>query len=63
MLNDLRTNPFYRPLWRRVAICAATIAWAIFEFMGGSGFWLVFAGGSAVFCVWALLLTYPKADA
>jgi hypothetical protein len=62
MLNDLHSNPFYRPFWRRVVICASAIVWAVFEFMGGSGFWLVLAGGVAVFCVWALLITYPKVE-
>lgn len=34
-LND----PFFRPLWLRVLIVAATIGWGLFEFSAGQPFW------------------------
>ena len=54
-------HPFYRPLWRRIAIVAVTAAWTAYEvFWGGNGLWLVLAAGSFAYSVWAFLITYPK---
>lgn len=32
-------DPFYRPLWRRVAIVALMIGWGLFELSRGAGVW------------------------
>jgi hypothetical protein len=54
-------HPFYRPLWRRIAIVASTIVWTSFEyFMGGSGFWTVIALAVCGYSIWTFLWTYPK---
>lgn len=63
MLKPPKDHPFYRPLWRRVAICVVTIAWAVFEFAwSGDGFWQMIAGATAAYCVWAFLIAYKPTE-
>ena len=33
------SGPFFRPLWRRVALVAVILGWAAIEFITGSPFW------------------------
>ncbi|MFZ2100921.1 MAG: DUF3329 domain-containing protein [Oricola sp.] len=44
-------DPFYKPLWLRVAIVAAAGGWGLFELVAGSPFWgMIFLGmGAAAF--------------
>ena len=37
-------DPFYKPLWIRIAVVALPAAWGIFEFVSGTPFW------GALFC-------------
>jgi hypothetical protein len=61
MLNDLHSNPFYRPLWIRLAIVGSLAAWTLVEiFVSKSPFWAVILGALFAFCTWKFLLTYPK---
>jgi hypothetical protein len=61
MFKDIHTHPFYRPFWRRLAIVASTVIWVLFEFLyGSSGLWMALALGVFGFCVWTMLITYPK---
>ncbi len=63
MLGDLHTNPFYKPLWRRIAIVASTAIWVAFETgYSSSPFWSVIAVAMFLFCVWNFLITYPKTN-
>ncbi|WP_181701387.1 DUF3329 domain-containing protein [Chthonobacter albigriseus] len=59
------SHPFYRPLWRRIAIVAVVALWLGYEVtFGGDPMWLVLATGMLAYSVWAFLLTYrPPADA
>ena len=44
-LND----PFFKPLWLRIAIVLVAGAWGIFEFMSGAMFWgTLFVGIAAI---------------
>jgi hypothetical protein len=63
MLKDIHTNPFYRPLWRRVLIVATTVIWFALEFWRGDGIWTPIAAALCGFSVWAFLVTYPKPPA
>jgi hypothetical protein len=61
MAFGVHDHPFYRPLWRRVAIVAVTLIWAGFEiFVAGDGFWTVLALAMALYAVWAFLLNYKS---
>ena len=49
----LDTNhPFFRPLWRRVAVFAVAAGWSLFEFVNGSAVW------GAVFAAFAAMSFY-----
>lgn len=37
-------HPFFRPLWRRIAVVAVCLGWAGFEFVSGSPFWGILFG-------------------
>ncbi|TIT56050.1 MAG: DUF3329 domain-containing protein, partial [Mesorhizobium sp.] len=32
-------HPFFRPLWRRIAVVAVCLAWSVIEFASGTPFW------------------------
>lgn len=39
------THPFYRPLWRRVALVGFCLLWALFELSNNAPFWALIFGG------------------
>jgi hypothetical protein len=52
-------HPFYRPLWRRLAIVAVTAAWAGFELsLGASGLWSLLACGVFAYSLWTFLINW-----
>ncbi len=54
-------HPFYKPLWRRVAIVAVIVFWTGFEYyMGERGLWLAIAAGMLVYAVYIFFITWPK---
>ncbi len=55
-----QSSPFYKPLWRRIAIIAAVALWLGFEIYGGSGFWTAIAAGMLCYAVWIFFLSWPK---
>jgi hypothetical protein len=56
-------HPFFRPLWRRVALVVMCVAWAAMEFYGGSRNWSMIALGFAAYAAWQFLWMYkPPAD-
>lgn len=57
-------HPFYRPLWRRIAIVAVTWLWMGFElFISKSGFWLAIAAGLAATTTWYFLIAWKDPPA
>ena len=55
-------HPFFRPLWRRVAVVVVCLAWAAMEFIGQSPFWGVIALGFAAYAVWQFFYLYKPID-
>ena len=56
-------HPFFRALWRRIAIVAVCIGWAILEFASNAQTWgfitLAFSG----YAIWQFLINYkPPAE-
>jgi hypothetical protein len=51
-------SPFYKPLGRRITICAAVVIWAALETWHRDAFWSVISVACAVYCVYVLLWTY-----
>jgi hypothetical protein len=60
VLKDIQTNPFYRPLRRRLLIVATTIIWLGLELWSVSGLWTPIAAAICGFSIWAFLIAYPK---
>jgi hypothetical protein len=56
-------HPFLRPLWRRIALVAFCVAWAIFEVVYGQSFWAMIATAMAAYGAWIFLIAYkPGAE-
>lgn len=55
-------HPFFRPLWRRVAVVIACLGWALFEIMTGSPGWAMLFGGAGLYAAYVLLITTPPED-
>lgn len=61
MFKDEQKHPFYKPLWRRVAIVAAVALWLAFElYQASSGLWIALAGGMLIYAVYTFFITWPK---
>ena len=53
------SDPFYRPLSRRLAIVFSVAAWTAFElFVAREGLWFALAAGALVFCFWTFLINW-----
>lgn len=55
-------HPFYRPLWIRIAVVAACLAWGLFEFVGGSPFWGALFCGLAAIAFHGLFIAFEPRD-
>ncbi|QKV20595.1 DUF3329 domain-containing protein [Oricola thermophila] len=55
-------NPFYRPLWKRVAVVALPGTWGAFEFVAGSPFWGVLFCGAAALAFHGLFIAFEPRD-
>ncbi|MGR3344732.1 MAG: DUF3329 domain-containing protein [Paracoccaceae bacterium] len=58
---DLR-QPFFLPIWRRVALVAVCLGWALVEFVTAAPFWGVIFGAFGVYALWQFFLSgWPEA--
>ena len=55
-------NPFFRPLWRRVATVGVAAAWALVELAFGNQTWAFVFGGLAAYAGWVLLVDFKPGD-
>lgn len=55
-------HPFFRPVWRRVAIVVLCLGWAAFEFMTASPFFGVLFGGIGVYCGYQFFFAFAPED-
>lgn len=55
-------DPFFRPLWLRVAIVAVAGGWGIFEFATGAPFWGVLFCGAAVAAFHGLFIAFDPRE-
>ena len=61
-LFDLN-NPFFRPLWRRIAVIVVCLGWGLFEFTMGEPIWGALFVGLGLYCAWIFLFDYkPRAE-
>lgn len=61
MIKDSE-HPFFRPLWRRVAVVAACLVWAVVEFATGTPFWGMIALGFGIYGYWQFFYAYKPAE-
>ena len=54
-------HPFFRPLWRRIAVVAVCVAWAALEFASGSHLWGFIMLGFAAYGFWQFFYLYKPA--
>lgn len=55
-------HPFFRPLWRRVALVAFCSGWAGLEFYMGHETWGWITLAIAAYAAWAFLISYKSVD-
>lgn len=61
-LFDVQT-PFFRPLWRRVAVTSACLAWALMEVTTGAVFWAILFGAAGLYLAWQFFVVFtPLSD-
>lgn len=61
-LFDVQT-PFFRPLWRRVAVTAVCLAWAAMEVANGAVLWAVLFGAAGLYLAWQFFVVFePPPD-
>ena len=53
-----RNHPFYAPLWRRVAIVAVTLGWALIEFLAASPLWGTVFLVLGAYCVYEFFIAF-----
>jgi hypothetical protein len=59
MSLGVNEHPFYRPLWRRIAIVVVTGGFTAFEaFYTRDGFWTVIFAAAFIYSLWAFLINY-----
>jgi len=61
LLKDYE-HPFFRPLWRRIAVVVGCAVWAALEFYGGSSTWGLIALAFAAYGAWQFFYLYKPAD-
>lgn len=57
------THPFFRPLWIRLLVVAATLGWTAVELFAGNSGWAVVFGSVGAVALWGLLVTYDPEKA
>lgn len=55
-----RDSPFLRPLWRRIALVAFCVAWAVWEWWNGETMWAMIVGAIAAYGAWTFLIDYDS---
>ncbi|MEM8554482.1 MAG: hypothetical protein AAGF71_06590 [Pseudomonadota bacterium] len=54
--------PFFRPLWRRVAVTAACFAWAVVETVWGHWAWAILMGAIGGYLTWEFFVAFKEED-
>ncbi|WP_417670018.1 DUF3329 domain-containing protein [Roseibium sp.] len=57
MVSDSQ-HPFFRPLWRRIAVVLFCAAWAAFEFYNGNQTWGWITLAVGAYAVWTFLINF-----
>lgn len=61
MANREQQHPFYKPLWRRIAIVAVIVLWLGFElYQESGGLWVGLAAAMLAYAIYTFFLTWPR---
>ena len=55
-------HPFFRPLWRRIAVVGVAATWGVFEIMMGATGWGMLFLGLAAICFYGLFITFDPRE-
>jgi hypothetical protein len=56
-------HPFFVPLWRRIAIVAFCLGWALLEFSFGEDIWMAGSLAISAWLIWAFFVVFkPRKD-
>ena len=54
--------PFFIPLWRRLAVVAFCIGWAVLEWSYGENLWMMVSLAIAAYLAWAFFVTFKPRE-
>jgi hypothetical protein len=61
MAKPEQSHPFYKPLWRRVAILAAVAGWLAYEVLvTRNTLWMTLAAGMLAYAAWVFFISWPR---
>lgn len=55
-------HPFFRPLWRRIALVASCLLWAGFEAYMGNNSWTLIMLAVSAYAAWAYLIAWQEPE-
>lgn len=55
-------HPFFRPLWRRIAVVAVCLGWAAVEFAQDALFWGVLFGAVGLYCAHQFFIAFDPPE-
>ncbi|MDW4496664.1 hypothetical protein R5H30_01620 [Sulfitobacter sp. D35] len=55
-------SPVFRPLWRRIAVVAVTLGWALFELSNGATGWALVFGLAGLWCAWQFFVAWEDPE-
>ena len=55
-------DPFFKPLWIRIAVVGFTLGWAAFEFAAGAPFWGILFGAAGAWAFYGLFIAFNPRD-
>jgi hypothetical protein len=56
------SHPWMRPLWARIALTGAVLAWTAFEIRQGSLFWAVLFGAAGLWLAYKYFIDFDPKD-
>lgn len=56
-------HPYFKPLWRRIAVVVACLGWALFEALNGQSLWAAAFAAIGFYSAWVLIFRFePESD-
>lgn len=55
-------DPFFKPLWIRIAVVGLALGWAAFEFASGAPFWGILFGAAGAWAFYGLFIAFNPRD-